>query len=59
MKKFLITGLLCIALGITYLYKEDFIRVYNKYFVKTETIVTLSNKNSYYRNVDFNMYNTI
>ncbi len=54
MKKFLITGLLCIALGITYLYRDDFVRVYNKYFVKTETIVTLSNKNNYYRNYDFN-----
>ncbi len=54
MKKFLITGLLCIALGITYLYRDDFVRVYNKYFVKTETIVTLSKKNSYYRNYDFN-----
>lgn len=54
MKKFLITGLLCIALGITYLYRDDFVRVYNKYFVKTDTIVTLSKKNNYYRNYNFN-----
>ena len=54
MKKFFLTGLLCIALGITYMYKDDLLRVYNKYFVKTDTIVTLSSKNSYYRDYDFN-----
>ncbi len=54
MKKFFITGLLCILLGITYMYKEDFVRVYNRYFVKTNTVVTLSTKNNYYRNYNFN-----
>lgn len=54
MKKFFLTGLLCIALGITYMYKDDLLRVYNKYFTKTNTIVTLSEKNNYYRDYSFN-----
>lgn len=54
MRKFLVTGLLCIVLGIVYMYKDDVIRVYNKYFVKTDTTVKLTSRNSYYRNYSFN-----
>ncbi len=54
MKKFFITGLLCIALGIVYMYKEDIIRTYHKYFVKTDTTIRLTGKNNYYRNYNFN-----
>lgn len=49
MKKFLITGLLCIALGITYLYKDDLLRVYNRYFSKTDSSFSQISKNDYYR----------
>lgn len=53
MKKFLVTGLLCIALGIVYMYKDDVVRVYNKHFVKTDTTVKLTSKNNYYRDYSF------
>ncbi len=54
MKKFLVTGLLCIILGIAYMYKDDVVRVYQKHFVKTDTIVKLTSKNDYYRDYSFN-----
>jgi len=54
MKKFFTTGLLCILLGVVYMYKDDFIRVYKKHFVKTNTVVQLTGKNSYYRDYNFN-----
>lgn len=58
MKKFFTTGLLCILLGIVYMYKDDVVRVYKKNFVKTNTVVKLTGKNSYYRDYNFNYVQT-
>lgn len=62
MKKFLLAGILCILLGLSWFYKDDFVKVYNRYFERTKTdtktIVTLSNKNSYYRDYNFNFVQT-
>lgn len=62
MKKFIMAGILCILLGITWLYKEEFVKVYKEHFNRnktdTKTIVTLSNKNSYYRDYNFNFVQT-
>ncbi len=54
MKKFFTLGLLCISLGIIYLYKNDITRVYKKTFINKSTKVTLDKKNKYYKNESFN-----
>lgn len=53
MKKLIITGILLILVGITISYKEQIIKLYYNYFVKTTKAVTLDSKNSYYRDYDF------
>lgn len=53
MKKLIITGILLILVGITISYKEQIIKLYYNYFVKTTKTVTLDSKNSYYRDYDF------
>ena len=59
MKKTLITtGILLILLGIVYTYRVDIANIFNKYvinnIIRTNKVVTLNNKNSYYRNYDYN-----
>ncbi len=60
MKKFFFTGLLCIAVGITYMYQDEFIRVYKKYFTEANKSknITLTEKNKYYKDVNYNFVQT-
>lgn len=54
MKKLFFTGVLLILLGITYSYKEDLIKLYNKAFISlNRNEVSLGSVNQYYRNYDF------
>ena len=53
MKNYAALGILFILAGLTYMYKEDLIKVYYDYFVKVRTEVVLE-KNEYYRDYDFN-----
>ncbi len=54
MKKLLRLGLILIVLGVIYLYKDDLVRVYNKYVVKKVQDVKLDSKNEFNRNYSFN-----
>lgn len=53
MKKFLISGILLILLGITYLYKDDILKNYYSYFFNNQNEVSIEDKNKYYRDYDF------
>ena len=53
MKNCFITGILCILLGIIFLYKEDIQRLYSKLFLQKNTAITLKEKNEYYRDYNF------
>ncbi len=59
MKKIFFAMLLCILIGVCYLYKDDFVRVYNKYILnnihekEVNKDVKLGSKNKYYRDMDF------
>ncbi len=60
MKKYLYTGLLFILVGITYMYKEDFIRVYNKYFLTSNKIdVKIKSYNDYYKSDSYNFVQNV
>lgn len=54
MKKFLTLGLICIVLGVVYMYREDLFNAYKKYFVNQRIKVSLDDKNDFYRNQSFN-----
>jgi len=54
MKKLVSLGLLLILLGLTYSYKEDIIKIYNRVFVDLKKdSVKLESVNKYYRKYDF------
>lgn len=52
MKNCFITGILCILLGIVYIYKEDIQKTYRKVFLQNKPI-SIKNKNKYYRDYNF------
>lgn len=53
MKKFLVSGILLILLGVTFLYKDDLLKNYYSYFFSNQEEVSIENKNKYYRDYDF------
>lgn len=53
MKKVFGTGVLCILIGLIFLYQEELKTLYNKYLNKENFSMKLTDHNEYYRDYDF------
>ena len=53
MKKVFGTGILCILIGLIFLYQEELKTLYNKYLNKENFSMKLTDHNEYYRDYDF------
>lgn len=53
MKKIILLGILLIILGLFMMEKDSIIQFYQKYIFPVPDVITLGDKNSYYRNYDF------
>ncbi len=53
MKKYIVLVLLLIIAAVTYIYKDNILKLYYNYFVKEEEKVNIDDKNEYYRDYDF------
>lgn len=53
MKKLFTTGILCIIVGLVFLYQDEIISIYHKYASRFNKNITLDTKNAYYKNYDF------
>lgn len=53
MRRLLVTGFLCILVGVVFLYQDEIINFYDKVKVKFDKGTSLESKNEYYRNYSF------
>ena len=58
MKKVFGTGILCILIGLIFLYQEELKTLYNKYLNKENFSMKLTDHNEYYRDYDFDFVKT-